>query len=439
MEALSAEDRALLQKQQEAQRIGYAILELARDTTLSELPFLGRAAARLPVTANDRLPLASDGGMLLFEPWELFTLFRQGQSLVNRAYLHMLLHCLLCHHLVGSKLSRPLWNLACDVAVEHIITDLDRAAFSSPAQARQQGFIDYLQEKGIRLTAEQLYKAFCDSRMPPQQAQELREAFYADDHSLWYQRKQDGDRLWVDLSLEWKELARKTELAMGSEGSEALRQNLHELCRSGRSYRSFLRRFSRTREVLRISTEEYDRNYYCFGMEHYGNIPLIEPLEYSDRLRLRELVIAIDTSRSVSGELVQRFLQHSYDILMGSEAFEGRFHLRILQCDDRIREDVTLHTREEFARYVRDLEIRGLGGTDYRPVFALIRREIDAGALSPDCGLLYFTDGEGICPEEKPGWDTALILFGGAWRSRTLPDWAQKLSLREEDILDGAL
>lgn len=41
-------------------------------------------------------------------------------------------------------------------------------------------------------------------------------------------------------------------------------------------------------------------------MEHYGNLPLIEPLEYKEVNRLEELVIAIDTSGSCSRELVQQ-------------------------------------------------------------------------------------------------------------------------------------
>ena len=190
---------------------------------------------------------------------------------------------------------------------------------------------------------------------------------------------------------------------------------------------------------MRLSMDEYDRNYYSFGMAHYGNIPLIEPLEYSDRNRLRDLVIAIDTSGSVKGELVQRFIQHSYDILMGSEQFQDRFSVRILQCDDRIQEDVVLHTREEFGRYAQRLTVKGLGGTDFRPVFTLIRNEIEAGNLARDCGLLYFTDGEGSYPEDQPDWDTVFVLFGNLWKTLQIPEWAGSLVLREEDILDGQL
>lgn len=436
-----SQEKLIEQQEAEAKRIGYKILALAKDSVLAELPFLERAAARLLPAANDSLSFASNGSLLLFEPWALFNLFRQGLPHVNRAWLHTLLHCLLCHNLVGAKIDRALWNLACDAAVENIINEMNLPSLTTPSADAQKIFTDALREQGIRLTAEQLYKAFADSRMSAEQAQEIREKFFADQHSLWYKTdKQNGDTIKVDLGQEWKQLAEKLEAQLSdSSGKEALVQNLHELCRSGRQYTNFLRRFGRTREVMRLSMDEYDRNYYSFGMSHYGNIPLIEPLEYSDRNRLRELVIAIDTSGSVKGELVQRFIQHSYDILMGSEQFQERFSVHILQCDEKIQDAVSLTTREEFARYARTLTVKGLGGTDFRPVFQWMKDAIEAGTLSPDCGLLYFTDGDGEYPEKAPTWDTAFILFGDAWKARTIPDWVESLMLREEDILDGVL
>ena len=56
-------------------------------------------------------------------------------------------------------------------------------------------------------------------------------------------------------------------------------------------------------------------------MEQYGNLPLIEPLEYKEVNRLEELVIAIDTSGSCSKELVRRFLGETYQILSTRENF----------------------------------------------------------------------------------------------------------------------
>lgn len=50
---------------------------------------------------------------------------------------------------------------------------------------------------------------------------------------------------------------------------------------------------------------------------------MIEPLEYKEVNRLEELVIAIDTSGSCSGETVQRFLGETYGILSEKENFSA--------------------------------------------------------------------------------------------------------------------
>jgi predicted metal-dependent peptidase len=50
-------------------------------------------------------------------------------------------------------------------------------------------------------------------------------------------------------------------------------------------------------------------------------MPLIEPLEYKEVRRIKDFVIAIDTSGSVSGEEVQTFLQKTYNILLQENSF----------------------------------------------------------------------------------------------------------------------
>ena len=78
-------------------------------------------------------------------------------------------------------------------------------------------------------------------------------------------------------------------------------EELDEIYRSKYDYRKFLKQFCRLREEVELDTESFDYIFYSFGMEHYGNIPLIEPLEYKEVNRLEELVIAIDTSGSCLG------------------------------------------------------------------------------------------------------------------------------------------
>ena len=424
-------------KEAQAKGIAYRIVALARDSVTAELRFLARAAARLSPAVNDTLSLATDGRVLLFEPWFVFYLFRQGRGTVDRAYLHTLLHCIFCHFYVRGDIDRPLWDLACDVAVENVIHGLMLPAFASKNADAQQELLGELCEQGVRMTAEHLYRHFKDCALRPEDVRELHAPFRTDVHSLWYESDGPVDEtVKAELMEEWREIAER--LSNEPETAGALAQNLRALLPSGRRYTEFLRRFGTLSETMRLSEDEFDQGYYAFGLRHYGNIPLVEPLEYSDRRALRDLVIAIDTSGSVEGELVQSFLQHTYDILMTSSNFQNSFCVRIIQCDDRLREDVTLRTREEFARYAEHVTVKGLGATDFRPVFDLVGKAIGSGELSPDCALLYFTDGDGAYPEAAPEFDTAFIVFGDRGVGK-LPAWARQVALTEEDILDGTI
>ena len=81
-------------------------------------------------------------------------------------------------------------------------------------------------------------------------------------------------------------------------------------------------------------------------MEHYGNLPLIEPLEYKEVNRLEELVIAIDTSGSCDGETVRRFLGETYSILSEKENFFHKMKVYLIQCDCCIQDVKVIHSAE---------------------------------------------------------------------------------------------
>ena len=91
-------------------------------------------------------------------------------------------------------------------------------------------------------------------------------------------------------------------------------QNLREVNRERYDYTSFLKKFAVMGEVMKINDDEFDYIYYTYGLKLYENMPLIEPLEYKDVKRIREFVIAIDTSGSGRGRdgaaLPQQDLQH---------------------------------------------------------------------------------------------------------------------------------
>ena len=97
------------------------------------------------------------------------------------------------------------------------------------------------------------------------------------------------------------------------------------------------------REEVQLDMESFDYISYCLGLSMYGNMPLVEPLEYTEACKLEEIVIAIDTSSSCSREMVQRFLEETYSMLSERvKFFQENECPTVIQCDCYIQEDVTL-------------------------------------------------------------------------------------------------
>ena len=91
--------------------------------------------------------------------------------------------------------------------------------------------------------------------------------------------------------------------------------------------------------------------------------------------------------------MVQSFIQHTHDILSKQENFFTKVNMHIIQCDDQIQEDVHITSREAFQEYIKTMQIKGLGQTDFRPVFARVDELLRRKQLTDLRGLIYFTDG----------------------------------------------
>lgn len=148
-------------------------------------------------------------------------------------------------------------------------------------------------------------------------------------------------------------------------------------------------------------------------------------------------MIVVDTSMSCKGELIQKFLEETYCVLSGSESFFRKIQVHIIQCDDRVREDVVIHDQEEMEQYLQDFTIKGFGGTDFRPAFQYVEQLIKTGAFQKLRGLLYFTDGYGRFPGRMPPYDTVFVFMKEDYRDVDVPPWAMKLILGEEDLIQG--
>ncbi len=194
----------------------------------------------------------------------------------------------------------------------------------------------------------------------------------------------------------------------------------------------FLKQFARQGEEIKTDTESFDYIPYLYGLEHYGNIPLIEHLEYQEVNRLEELVIAIDTSGSCSLDTVRKFMEETYSILSNHENFFRKMNVYVIQCDSFIQDMAHITSEQDWQDYLKNLTIHGRGGTDFRPVFEYVEELRAKKELKDLKGLLYFTDGDGIYPEIPTDYKTAFVFYKEKEQHQKVPAWAACLTLDTE-------
>ena len=242
------------------------------------------------------------------------------------------------------------------------------------------------------------------------------------------------------LEREWRDISEHVQMDLeaftrqqGTEAGHLLRM-LGELNRERYNYETFLKKFATLGEVMKINDDEFDYIYYTYGLKLFGSMPLVEPLEYKEVKRVREFVIAIDTSGSTSGELVAKFLNKTYNILMSTESFFSKVNIHIIQCDAQIQEAVKVTDRKDFEACLKRLTVKGLGGTDFRPVFGYVDRLIRQHEFRRLQGLIYFTDGYGTFPEQKPEYRTAFVFVQDEYMNVKVPGWAMKVVLEKDEV-----
>ena len=418
-------------------KIGREILFSARTELYMSLPFLDEAVSALAVADEgyDAATLATDAKRLYFSGAWLAQQLEHARTAVNRAYLHTVFHCLLRHPAKAKNRDTPLWDLACDIAVESILDSLDyRCLREDKPSVRRQNVYRRLREAMPVLTAEAIYRQFRRERLNSYDCATLARVFYVDDHTLWPASDDGGqDR-------QWQQTAARTQTAMETvfnnqaAGGEAVREQLSVSAHPTTDYRAFLRRFAALREEVAIDADSFDYGYYAYGLRHYGNMPLIEPLETREVRKIEDFVIAIDTSMSTSGELVRQFLSYTYSLLMDSESFFRHINLRILQCDDQLRSDKRITSAHDLRDYMEHFELIGQSSTDFRPVFEHVDQLVSEGAFHHLRGLVYFTDGLGIYPKKRPRYDAAFVMLEGEAYPENIPPWGIRAILREDEI-----
>ncbi len=501
------------------------IIRLAINTILVKLRFMDASMSALKPEISYDAHIATNGVHWYFNPKVVLDLYKYEQNAVQAAYMHSLLHCVFKHFYVNPELDQKLWDLACDIAVEATICDIDEPSLQTKRRARQKEFIADLKSEIRILSAEKIYAYYLEKNLDDETIYSIHRDFIVDEHKLWYVKNSivddENSRDTVDVEDEnstnlddkqfsenndeessddsestnesnqgdensegaessdssetdesknsnteddvpeddmsddemteeeikdlldkWSKIAKRMQTDLETRSKNVgdiagdMMKSLRVLNRDRYDYTKFLNKFMSINEVMKLNLDEFDYAFYTYGLKILKKTPLVEPLEYKETRIIRDFVIAIDTSGSVRGELVQKFIEKTYNILKQKESFTKKIHLHILQADSVIQEEAIITNQDEFDEYIENLELKGFGGTDFRPVFEHVNHLVKSKELRNLKGLIYFTDGLGIFPETKPDYSTAFVFVEDdfEYEEREVPVWAIKLVLQSDEI-----
>lgn len=465
---------------EKVEKIALEIINLSRNKLLVNLRFMDMAISSPTIDSRADLTLsaATDGRVYIYNPEHILTAYRVEETLPTRSFLHSILHCVFKHMFISPSVDTQYWDLACDIAAECVINDMNLPYLDTMKAKQQDAFLKQFAEELKLPSAEKVYRFLMDKNLPGDKLNALTALFKADDHQLWYlsdeekagmglcgddgvssrgtnaaigmygyggasSSSSDGDLISLtqfELAGFWTAVGERMSIDLISfskqRGTEAglLKQTLGEVNRERYNYKEFLKKFAVRGEIMKINPDEFDYNFYTYGLTLYGNLPLIEPLEYKEVKRIRDFVIVIDTSGSVAGDLVQTFVKKTYNILKTTESFFTKINLHIIQCDAAIQEDKKITSQSEFDDYLKNMELYGFGGTDFRPAFSYVNSLLECGEFDNLKGLIYFTDGFGVFPAKKPDYDAAFVFISESNEIPEIPPWAIKLVLRKDEI-----
>lgn len=413
------------------------ILNLAKDNITVRFRFFDSALARLQFVSKPGLAgFEADAKHLYFDSAVLVQQYMEEPAYAMRLLLHVLFHGIFLHPYRFEKTEENYWNIASDIAVENVILNMDIPEGAMLRDSEERLILNRLTKWVPSLTADAIYREFMVGGISKDSEQNYARLFAFDRHRKRVTYKEEPQE--IITQKDWEKIAERVKADLKSfskdvAGSDSILMNLKESTRKRYNYDEILRKFATISEEIKVNPDEFDYIYYTYGLQQYHNMPLIEPLEYTEDKRIRDFVIAIDTSASVQGKLVESFLHRTYDILTKSVSFSTKLCVHVIQCDMRVTSDIKITSRDELAAIASDFHIKGQGATDFRPVFAYVEELEKKQEFTNLKGLIYFTDGYGIYPDYPPKYDCMFVFPNEDDNRVPMPGWAIKVVLEEQE------
>lgn len=345
-------------------------------------PFFGTLGlfAELVIT-EDIGTAATDGKRLLFNP---AFVAQQDTPRLCGLLAHELLHAALLHVPRRGVRDPQLWNIAADIVVNGMIR-------SDTAYALPDGGVE--DSNLAHLSVEEIYEQLRagKKRVP---AITLLDLIGSEEQGII------GEEQITELQRHWRSalqqagaVARRMGKGFGSKGLNALR-DVTEATTPALDWRALLWQFL---VATPCDFSGFDRRFVW------------------QKLYLEEVVgetvdvaIVIDTSGSIGNEELGAFLSEIDGILNAYPQICGQLFFA----------DADLYGPHSFSRDAELPAPKGGGGTSFVPFFNWVEGQVDRGER-PLC--IYFTDGYGSFPANKPGVPVVWVVIPGGLEGGKFP------------------
>lgn len=389
-------------------------LELDRARLLLDQAFIGAILIRqnlIPVV-DWRCPSMSTDGQNIFVNPKFYLSFTPGERQFWLA--HCVWHTVYMHFLRCQDRKKELFDVACDMEINFMLLE---EKFKFPANALLP------LENFRRLNAEQIY-AFLSKNLKLCKNLNLLDRESLDIH-LYCSKTDDKDD--TDSSEDIVVVDPDYEIDFGDKPEQRVREQVFEAATQ------YVRKYGKLPEKLEMLINTFRSGSLnwkellaqfvtrCMGGSRCW-LPPNRRYIYrglylqSRRSECLKAVLAIDTSRSTVGTILQQFTEE----LLGLIKSFGQYELTVICCDSEIQSVTTFSSDDAF--YASEIQFKGGGGTNFIPVFEYANTYLLDTQL-----LVFFTDGMGQYPVKKPQYPILWVLPSG-FSKRV--DWGEKIEIK---------
>ncbi len=353
----------------------------AKAKLLVDYPYFGTIASKLELVVNDEIQsFRSDGVKLEYSP-DFFDELELSE--MEFVFANGAMHASLAHESRQNNRSGWLWQLATDYAINDMLVEngMDR-----PWQA-------HYSKRFCGLYAEEIYAELKHDILRDEleyEADDIDDVRNtSDDADTKEENQQKREQITQDTLLQ-------------EQLFEEFSKSILEIEKKKGELPNSLERFFKIdrcgkidwRDALQAAIDKFHKDDYTLlpPNKKFLHMGLYLPSCISKRF---QIVIAVDGSGSVDAELLNKFLSEINFLMTTIQNYQ----IDLLVCDDRIHLHKVFYSGDILA-----VDVKGLGGTDFRPVFDFIENELRDTKL-----LLYFTDMEGKFPSKYPDYDVKWI------------------------------